>query len=196
MMILGPIEWFSRIILLILIGLSIWSIALIIERRRFYLDLKKSLDAKALKDMIRLKNKNQLQELCHKQKNFLSQLIEEIMALPTPEKIENAFLFYINEKRGPFEKGLAVLGTLGSTTPFIGLLGTILGIIVSFGKLSQGDGSTNEVMFSLAEALILTAVGLVVAIPAVVAFNYFSRKMKDVFSEASALKDLYLAYRD
>jgi biopolymer transport protein ExbB/TolQ len=51
-------------------------------------------------------------------------------------------------------------------------------------------------MFSLAEALILTAVGLVVAIPAVVAYNYFGRKVKGVLSEASTLKDLYLAYKD
>jgi biopolymer transport protein ExbB len=51
-------------------------------------------------------------------------------------------------------------------------------------------------MFSLAEALILTAVGLVVAIPAVIAFNYFNRKVKSVLSLGESLKDLYIAYRD
>lgn len=100
------------------------------------------------------------------------------------------------EKKKELEKGLPILGTLGSTTPFVGLLGTILGIIVSFGELSRGSGSTNSVMFSLAEALILTAVGLVVAIPAVVGFNYFNRKVKLTIAEATSLKDLYIAYKD
>ena len=67
---------------------------------------------------------------------------------------------------------------------------------MSFGELSSGAGSTNSVMFSLAEALILTAVGLVVAIPAVVAYNYFGKKVKAVLAEASSLKDLYIAYKD
>jgi biopolymer transport protein ExbB len=51
-------------------------------------------------------------------------------------------------------------------------------------------------MFSLAEALILTAVGLVVAIPAVVAFNYFNRQVKAVLNQAASLKDLLIAYKD
>jgi biopolymer transport protein ExbB/TolQ len=54
----------------------------------------------------------------------------------------------------------------------------------------------NSVMLSLAEALILTAVGLIVAIPAVVGFNYFSRKTRTVMSDLSAIKDLYIAYKD
>jgi biopolymer transport protein ExbB len=51
-------------------------------------------------------------------------------------------------------------------------------------------------MFSLAEALILTAAGLIVAIPAVIAFNYFNRKMRSALIEAASLKDLYIAYKD
>ncbi len=196
MMLFAPIEWLSRIILIILVALSVWSVAIILERRKFYQELKKRGDSQKIKEAIRLKNKTAILDLCRTERSFFSELVEEIIILDSSAKIENAFLFYINEKKAPFEKGLAVLGTLGSTTPFIGLLGTILGIIVSFGKLSQGDGGTNEVMFSLAEALILTAVGLLVAIPAVIAFNYFSRRMKVVLSEASALKDLFIAFKD
>ena len=88
-----------------------------------------------------------------------------------------------------------MLGTLGSTTPFIGLLGTVMGIIVSFGKLSEGGGGTNAVMFSLAEALVLTAVGLIVAIPAVIAFNYFGRKVKAMVEQMNTIKDSYIIYR-
>ena len=123
-------------------------------------------------------------------------MFQEISELKSSEQIEKAYDIFINDKRGELEKGLPVLGTLGSTSPFIGLLGTILGIIVSFGELSRGTGSTNTVMFSLAEALILTAVGLIVAIPAVIGFNIYSRKARKVITEIGNLKDFYIAYKD
>lgn len=136
------------------------------------------------------------QNFSFQEHHFFTDLLKEIAKLKTSEQIDKAFQSLVFEKKKELEKGLSVLGTLGSTTPFIGLLGTILGIIVSFGELSQGQGNTNSVMFSLAEALILTAAGLLVAIPAVVAFNYYSRKMRSALSEASSLKDLLIAYKD
>ena len=163
------VEWLSRLVLLLLLGLSFWSISIIVERKRFFKTLKLPVD-----DFIKSK----------------------LINLKTTEQIEKAFDVFIASQRIQIEKGLPVLGTLGSTTPFIGLLGTILGIIVSFGELSQGAGSTNEVMFSLAEALILTALGLIVAIPAVIAFNYFSRKARSVIAEAHNRKDYFIAYKD
>ena len=71
-----------------------------------------------------------------------------------------------------------VLGTYGATAPFIGLLGTVFGIIVAFGELSSGKVDSNSIMYALAEALILTAVGLIVAIPSVMCFNHFSKQLK------------------
>lgn len=162
------VEWLARIIFAILVGLSFWSVSIIIERRRFFKDHKLPVD------------------------DFKKSLRGNM----TNEQVEKAFETFIHKNRKDLEKGLPVLGTLGSTTPFIGLLGTILGIIVSFGELSRGTGSTNEVMFSLAEALILTAVGLVVAIPAVIAFNFFSRKAKLSIGEANAAKDHYIAFKE
>ena len=123
-------------------------------------------------------------------------MMKELSTFKTSDQIDKAFDAIAVEKKKELEKGLPVLGTLGSTTPFIGLLGTIMGIIVSFGELSQGTGNTNSVMFSLAEALILTAVGLVVAIPAVISFNYYSRKVRLILNETAALKDLFIAYKD
>jgi biopolymer transport protein ExbB len=77
------------------------------------------------------------------------------------------------------ERNLAFLATLGSNAPFIGLFGTVLGIIKAFHDLgaSQGTGPS-VVMAGISEALVATAVGLMVAIPAVVAFNYFSRRVR------------------
>lgn len=182
------VEWLARVILLILVCLSVWSISIIIERRRFFKAL--SLPNDDLKKNIRNK------QFTFQGNHFYSDMLKELSSLKSSQAMDKAFDAIAVEKKKELEKGLPVLGTLGSTTPFVGLLGTILGIIVSFGELSQGTGSTNSVMFSLAEALILTAVGLVVAIPAVIGYNFYGRKVKAVLSEASSLKDLYIAYKD
>ncbi len=183
---LTVIEWLGRLVLMILIGLSFWSISIIIERRRYFKNIPTH--ANDLKKSIREKN--------FSFSGYYAEFLKELQSLKSSEKVDQAFEAIISDKKKELEKGLPVLGTLGSTTPFIGLLGTILGIIVSFGELSRGAGSTNTVMFSLAEALILTAVGLVVAIPAVVAFNFYNRKVRLILAEARTLKDLFLAYRD
>jgi biopolymer transport protein ExbB/TolQ len=185
---LTVVEWLARFILVVLLGLSFWSVTIIVERRRFFKSLLLPTDD--LKKSIRNK------QFSFQGNHFFSDMLKEISSLKGSEQMEKAFDAQVVEKRKLLEKGLPVLGTLGSTTPFVGLLGTILGIIVSFGELSSGAGSTNSVMFSLAEALILTAVGLVVAIPAVVAYNYFGKKVKSILAEASSLKDLYIAYKD
>ncbi len=77
------------------------------------------------------------------------------------------------------ERNLSFLATLGSNAPFVGLFGTVLGIIKAFHDLagSQGGGPS-VVMSGISEALVATAVGLLVAIPAVVAFNYFNRRVR------------------
>lgn len=185
---LSVVEWSSRLILFLLLLLSVWSIAIIIERRRFF----KTFTFPADELRKKMKQKNFAPGPTH----FMSEFFTDLEGLASADHIDKAFEAFVVEKKKELEKGLPILGTLGSTTPFVGLLGTILGIIVSFGELSRGAGSTNSVMFSLAEALILTAVGLVVAIPAVVAYNYFGRKVKLILSDAQGIKDLYIAYKD
>ncbi len=182
------VEFLARLILVLLLILSIWSVRIIIDRYRFFKSI--SLPSLKIKESLRSK-KNEFYG-----NHFYDELLSEISRLKTTEQIDKAFDAYVVDKKKELEKGLAVLGTLGSTTPFIGLLGTILGIIVSFGELSNGSGDTNSVMFSLAEALVLTAAGLMVAIPAVIAFNYFNKKVKSLLSEGESLKDLYIAYRE
>jgi biopolymer transport protein ExbB/TolQ len=185
---LSVVEWAARLILVFLIFLSVWSVMIMIERRRYFKNLKFSVEE--------LRSKFKTRNFTTVSGEFFSDFFTEMKNLKSSEQIQRAFDAHTAEKRKDLEKGLSILGTLGSTTPFVGLLGTILGIIVSFGELSRGAGSTNTVMFSLAEALILTAVGLIVAIPAVVAYNIFGKKVKTILREAESLKDLYIAYRD
>ncbi len=92
------------------------------------------------------------------------------------------------------EKRLAFLGTLGNNAPFIGLFGTVLGIIKAFHDLSiNQQGGAAVVMAGISEALVATAVGLFVAIPAVVAYNYFMRWIKRIVTESeSAVREAFL----
>jgi biopolymer transport protein ExbB len=88
------------------------------------------------------------------------------------------------EQKVNLSRYLNILGTLGNTAPFIGLLGTVLGIIKAFKDLAGSAGGGPEVvMVGIAEALVATAAGLAVAIPAVVFFNYFSDRVKNICVE-------------
>ncbi|OFZ52766.1 MAG: hypothetical protein A2428_04895 [Bdellovibrionales bacterium RIFOXYC1_FULL_54_43] len=95
----------------------------------------------------------------------------------------------VSRARLLWESRLAVLATIGSNAPFIGLFGTVLGIMKAFHDLSQQVGAgAQTVTAGISEALVATAVGLFVAIPAVVAFNLFQRRVKVGLGEAEALK--------
>lgn len=97
------------------------------------------------------------------------------------------------QARLAWEQNLVFLATIGSNAPFIGLFGTVLGIIKAFHSLSEQAGTgVPTVTAGIAEALVATAVGILVAIPAVVAFNLFQRRIKSALSEAEALKSFLL----
>lgn len=85
----------------------------------------------------------------------------------------------LDKEISKYERGLGVLATLGSISPFIGLFGTVIGIIRSFQALSVTEAANyNSVMAGIAEALVATAGGLFVAIPAVLFYNYFMKRLK------------------
>jgi biopolymer transport protein ExbB len=190
------VEWFARIIFVLLIFLSIWSIALILERRKIFKELM--ISQSFWENILVEGQRDSLKKAIEKNPNGNVENFWKKLLLAGNDKttIQLAYEIYVQELKSKMEKSLAVLGTLGSTSPFIGLLGTVMGIIVSFGKLSMGagEGNTNAVMFSLSEALVLTAVGLLVAIPAVISFNYFSKKLKNAIQDLNLLKDQYIFY--
>jgi biopolymer transport protein ExbB len=102
------------------------------------------------------------------------------------------------------EQHLAFLGTLGNNAPFIGLFGTVIGVVEAFKQLGQHDTAhaaasaanmaPQEVMSSIAEALVATAVGLAVAIPAVAAYNFFQRTTRSTLANTAALSHVLLSY--
>jgi biopolymer transport protein ExbB/TolQ len=93
--------------------------------------------------------------------------------------------------KGLLDARLAVLGTIGSNAPFIGLMGTVLGVIKSANDLKSSN--PDSLMSGVFQALIATAVGLFVAIPAVVAYNYFQRKVRSAMAQIDSLAHLVLA---
>lgn len=92
------------------------------------------------------------------------------------------------------ERNLTYLGTVGNNAPFIGLFGTVIGIIQAFHDLSLNTkGGAATVMSGISEALVATAMGLLVAIPAVIAFNIFQRRIRAIMGDAESLQHSLLA---
>ncbi|MFL5275762.1 MAG: MotA/TolQ/ExbB proton channel family protein [Myxococcales bacterium] len=104
------------------------------------------------------------------------------------EQVAEAISSVIEKRRLSYEQGLFILGTLGNNAPFVGLFGTVLGIIRAFADLATSSkAGAQTVMAGISEALVATAVGLFVAIPAVLAFNVFQRLLKRVVGRSNAL---------
>jgi biopolymer transport protein ExbB len=102
----------------------------------------------------------------------------DVSGLTPVERTQRHLERYMEEVGGDLRRGLSVLASVGSVAPFVGLLGTVLGIITAFqGIASSGSGGISSVSAGISEALVETALGLAVAIPAVLAFNYLSGKI-------------------
>ncbi|MCG5053355.1 MAG: MotA/TolQ/ExbB proton channel family protein [Myxococcales bacterium] len=117
-----------------------------------------------------------------------------------PSGVERAMRVATLIERKRLERRLAILATLGNNAPFVGLFGTVIGIIEAFEHLgSQAGGvpagtSSAPVMSAIAEALVATAVGLAVAIPAVAAYNFFQRLVKSRQSDADVMAQVVTSH--
>jgi len=108
------------------------------------------------------------------------------MQLATMDNLKRAILKTSSQRVNELGSNLTFLATTGSATPFIGLFGTVWGIMASFHDIGQrGSASLAVVAPGISEALVATAAGLAVAIPAVIFYNYFSSKLDDIDSEIS-----------
>ena len=112
-----------------------------------------------------------------------------------PEAVSEAIEGDLERRKHLLEKGSNLLGTLGNNAPFIGLFGTVLGVIEAFHALgdARDDGAMGSVMAAIAEALVATGVGLFVAIPAVVAYNVIQQKVAEIESSVISFRKLVVA---
>ena len=113
-----------------------------------------------------------------------------------PSAVSEALESAMGRQRKELEKGMTFLGTLGNNAPFVGLLGTVLGVIQAFHQLGDGQNKAamGNVMSGIAEALIATGVGLVVALPAVVAYNIFQGRIGEIEGNVGTLSKQLLAF--
>lgn len=128
-------------------------------------------------------------EYCSGQVSPLTDIFKAGLSKAGEGKVEIAETMEFSARReiAKLEKNLGVLGTIGNTAPFVGLFGTVLGIMRAFHDLAGSEGAGPSVVAAgIAEALVTTAAGLFVAIPAVIAYNYFTRKVSRYVLEVEA----------
>lgn len=111
-----------------------------------------------------------------------------------PEALEKLLLTQEVRERKLLERGARFLGTVGANAPFLGLTGTVLGILAAFRRMAeQGSSGGVEVMAAIAGALIATAAGLIVAIPAVVLYNALKARIGDALDALGEIRQLLVA---
>jgi biopolymer transport protein ExbB/biopolymer transport protein TolQ len=196
----GTMGWFAKGIVFVLAIMSIWSLTVMITKaisfgrtqratRVFAPQFSRAIQEENLDQAISLAEKNK--------KSHLARVVGEALAEVKPllrdratitaadinsaeRAVERQMLIVLSE----LKRGTGILATVGATAPFVGLLGTTMGIVNAFtGMAASGSGGLSAISAGIAEALITTAFGLMVAIPAVWMFNYFSTKIDNLTAE-------------
>ena len=189
----------SSWVLYVLLGLSVISVAVVIERALYFLRNRDDLEAlqTGLNDRLNQGEVDQARSLLAGSRSNVSVIaLKGLDALGRGVgAVEEVVAGATALERLKMERGLAFLGSLGNNAPFVGLFGTVLGIIRAFRDLAMSQSQGSEaVMAGIAEALVATAVGLLVALPAVALFNYFQRRIRSQLASADALSRILLAY--
>jgi len=175
----------------LLIILSIVSIGVMVERWLYYRSCRVNTQDFFLRFRKGHKKDDMagLMVLCDETPGPLAALLKDgvrrVMERPLKrEELEAQLTRTARSQIIQMERNLSVLATIGSISPFIGLFGTVLGVMRAFRDLStSGGGGATVVASGIAEALVATAAGLIVAIPAVAAYNYFIRVIRRTSSE-------------
>jgi biopolymer transport protein ExbB len=192
---LGGSEW----VLWLLLVLSVVSVAIMIERYVFFSanTVKVGPFVTRLQEYLEKGDSKGASEWLRDQHSPEARVVQSGLTQVErgPEAAEEAMIGVQLQERFRLEKNLSFLGTLANNAPFIGLFGTVLGIIKAFNDLANAQsGGPSVVMAGISEALVATAVGLFVAIPAVIAFNYFSRRAKRVMANMETYSKLILTH--
>ncbi len=204
--------WMARVIVLILFIMSIWSLAVMIDRYLYFSAARKQSREFAPKVAGALKD-GRLDEAIkvadRSKKSHLAEVVtaglQEFRSFGsggniTEEQIESSKRALERSEaivHAKLKRGLGGLATIGSCAPFIGLLGTVIGILNAFQQIAtQKTSGIGAVAGGISEALVTTAFGLFVAIPAVMTFNYFTNKVEafdvEMDNSSSELIDYFI----
>ena len=201
------VDW----VLWLLAALSVWSIAIIVERWHFFRRYNAQIttvetlvrgvlgaNSPAAATKAAQEAESQLKAMAGMEAHVLAEALGHLHM--GAQALQEIIAGSLTQERLKHDRNLTVLGTLGNNAPFIGLFGTVVAIVSAFHQLEVGIGSgsaaeRNEMLMgSISEALVATAVGLLVAIPAVIAFNYFKSQIRKRSARTEALSRLVLAY--
>ncbi len=189
------IQWIALLwsspTLMVLLACSVISVVFIFERGIYYLlnlpDTDKFM--RSLQPMVQRKDIASALAYCERHRGPMARVVHATVehSKESLESLTSLLSSLIKKEEVQLERFLGILGTLGNTSPFIGLLGTVIGIIKAFQSLSQaGSGGPNVVAAGIAEALVATAAGLVVAIPAVIFYNYYVSRVRQTITDIEA----------
>jgi biopolymer transport protein ExbB/TolQ len=205
-------QWPARTIAIILFIMSIWSLAVMIDRwlyfsaarsqsREFAPKVAGALKDGRLDEAIKLGDRSKKSHLAE----VVTSGLQEFRSFGsggkiTEEQVESSQRALERSEaivHAKLKRGLGGLATIGSTAPFIGLLGTVIGILHAFQEIAnQKTSGIGAVASGISEALVTTAFGLFVAIPAVMAFNYFTNKVEafdvEMDNSSSELVDYFI----
>jgi len=195
---------------------SISGLAVIIEKMYTFLSKEKKLsenEKNQLYKALRTGNREEILKLCKDKTDSISKSVTKIVSnmdinfdeLDNSHRqvIEGIISESILEQTTELEKGMSLLGTVVNAAPQLGLLGTVTGMIAAFSALTRNGTSTAKIVAGgISEALYTTAFGLIVAIPALVFYNYFNRRIDVIVAEMeraalqflSRVKDWFLTF--
>ena len=206
----GHMGWFAKSIVLIMALMSIYSLTIMVQKWwnlrkaqketvKFAPEFSQFLEEDNLTEAIRLAEgykKSHVALVLGGALQEVKPLIQDgsvtVADINSAERaIERNMLLEITN----LKRGLAVLATVGATAPFVGLLGTTMGIVNAFaGMAASGSGGLSAIGAGISEALITTAFGLLVAIPAVWAYNYFTTKIDNLTAEMTYVSKEMIDY--
>jgi biopolymer transport protein ExbB/biopolymer transport protein TolQ len=196
---LGNVGLFGGAVMFCLVALSVFSLAVIVEKHRRLRSASRQ--SQVFKPVFKtFLHGGEIQELIDAlplhEKSHVAQVVSAGILeydgvrqagrdpVASLELVQSALRDSMSETLIQLKWGLGFLATIGSTAPFIGLFGTVVGIINAFRSIAaSGSGGMSVVSGGIAEALVSTALGIFVAIPAVVAFNHFTGKIENLHVE-------------
>ena len=167
---------------------SICGVAVILEKFWIFSTKEKEFTKKYRKQLfeaLKTESREKIVEIVKPKRDSVSRIVTKTMENIDLDKIEESDREYLEEiireavlaQTGKLEKGMWILGAVVNTAPQLGLLGTVTGMITSFSALSASAESSKIVAAGISEALYTTAFGLIVAIPSLVFYNYFNRRI-------------------
>jgi biopolymer transport protein ExbB/TolQ len=211
------VEWLQHLmtnfgatwVMQLMIALSVASVTIMLERGWFYYSIRDDIPALAQSLRDKLRTDDMAGALTLLEKSPSAEAAVVVAGLREADRgaksADKAMRGAAALQKMKLERRLAFLGTLGNNAPFIGLFGTVIGVVQAFeqlgkqGMASQGAQAASAaaptaVMSAIAEALVATAVGLAVAIPAVAAYNFYQRHTRAVLGNTEALTNVLLAH--